>query len=242
MAALALAALALFAPSARAAGYTAYVGCGLTAQTAPAHVCTVGDEPGAFFESEEDTEYEVCVTFPSAETLCSEEEFAAAETLYVNQIFTNLAGNHLVRWYVEGVEVASWSFRLEAAPTPAPAPSPVAPTPVPSVVACASTASLDAFDFVSQPRHCVEYRNNRRDHVDEIWMLKLHWRGWGAARARTHGRWKYCGTGGCLSGPLPAVASRQVFACGHYAYTRMRVHIVVRGYRDSTVLLHLPPC
>jgi hypothetical protein len=63
----------------------------------PSHACQLGDEPGAFFESPEaEIEYEVCVTFPSAETLCSGEELAEEEVLYVNQITSDLPGTHLV--------------------------------------------------------------------------------------------------------------------------------------------------
>jgi hypothetical protein len=133
---VAIAALAISASAATAAGnYTAYVGCSQTASTAPSHVCQLGDEPGAFFESEEETEYEVCVTFPSAETLCAEEQLAEEEVLYVNSITTDQTGNHLVAWYVEGVEIAAWSFRIDAPPSPpAPAPTPIiAPVPVPIV-------------------------------------------------------------------------------------------------------------
>ena len=249
---LAVAALAIAPSSADAAGYTAYVGCTQTAQAAPAHACQIGDEPGAFFESDEETKYEVCVTFPNAETLCSEEEFAAGGTLYVNAITTELLGSHLVTWYVEGTEVASWSFRMEE-PPPAPPPSPVpaptptstppqtAPPPVPNVIACASGYE-GAFSFVSQPHGCTEYRHHRLDHADEIWMIRLRWHNWGGASATARGRWKYCGMGSCPSGPLSAVAFRPVYACGRYAYTRMRVHLIVRGYRNSTDLLRLPAC
>lgn len=112
-----------------APGYTTYVGCSATASAAPSHVCRLGDEPGAFFESPEaEVEYEVCVAFPNAETLCSEEELAEEGILYVNQITSDLPGTHLATWYVEGVEVASWSFQIDAPPAPIPPPV-VAPPP-----------------------------------------------------------------------------------------------------------------
>lgn len=131
---------AVTAAPAAAAGYTTYVGCSDTASTVASHVCQLGDEPGAFFESEEETEYEVCVTFPSAVTLCAEEQFAQTGTLYVNDITTDQTGNHLVAWYVEGVEVAAWSFRIDAPPSP-PAPVPTSVlTPVPAPAPAAAPA------------------------------------------------------------------------------------------------------
>jgi hypothetical protein len=132
------------ASSSAAPGYVAYVGCSSTASAPPSHVCLIGEEPGAFFESpEEEVEYEVCVTFPGAETLCTEEpQEAEAGELYVNEITTESPGVHLVRWYVEGVEVAAWSFTMELPPEPevppvttppttTPPPSTPAPTPPP---------------------------------------------------------------------------------------------------------------
>jgi hypothetical protein len=118
----------------------------------PSHVCQIGEEPGAFFESEAEVEYEVCVTFPSAETLCAEEQLAEEETLYVNEITTDVPGTHLVTWYVEGVEVAAWSFRMDPVPpvTPPVTTPPVSTPPVttalppPAVGALAATPAPES--------------------------------------------------------------------------------------------------
>lgn len=60
-----------------AAEYDAFVSCDdLSENPAPSHVCQIGDFPGAYFESDEDTEYDVCVEFPTGEELCAEEQFA----------------------------------------------------------------------------------------------------------------------------------------------------------------------
>lgn len=121
-----------------ATGYVAYVGCGTTGATPASHVCLIGEEPGAFFESTEEVEYEVCATFPDGETLCAEEQLAEPGELYVNEITTEQLGNHLITWYVEGVEVAAWSFRIDPLPEPEPAPvippvtTPPATSPPPS--------------------------------------------------------------------------------------------------------------
>lgn len=95
-----------------------YVGCSTASSAEAAHACTLGEQPGAFFESSAELEYEVCVTFPSANTLCPPPQKAAANVLYVNPITTNQLGEHVVRWYVGGVEVAAWAFVVEPAPVP----------------------------------------------------------------------------------------------------------------------------
>ena len=127
---LAVVTTSLFAASsASGAEFTAFVGCDdLSDQPVPAHVCTLGDFPAAYFESSEETEYEVCVVFPSGTELCAEEQFAEAGVLYLNSITSEEAGLHVVSWYVEGIEVRSWAFRLDPPPPP-PAPPVVTTTP-----------------------------------------------------------------------------------------------------------------
>jgi hypothetical protein len=139
---------ALLAPvAASAATYETFVGCDDFAENpVPAHVCQVGDFPGAFFESDANTEYEVCVEFPTGEVFCSEEELAEAEILYVNSIFgdepSDEPGDYLVGWFVEGAEIGSWAFRLDPPPPPPPAaPVAVAPPAQPPVIV--STVSVE---------------------------------------------------------------------------------------------------
>jgi hypothetical protein len=134
------------AASASAAEYETYVGCGSTASSPPSHTCTLGDSPGAFFEADEDTEYEVCVEFPDFEFLCAEEQSAEAGVLYVNEMTTEELGEHFVAWYVEGIEVGNWVFDVIAPPPPpAPpaAPAPVAPAP-PAIAPVTSPACVAA--------------------------------------------------------------------------------------------------
>lgn len=243
-------ALAISVAPAGAAAYTTYVGCSDTASAMPSHVCEIGDQPGAFFESPTaDVEYEVCVSFPSGQTLCAEEQLAETEVLYVNSITTEIPGNHLVTWYVEGIEVAAWSFRMDpppapppaAPPRPAPAPAPAPPVALMSTIGCAGYAS--AITFVAEPKRCVVFRQGRRSRGDEIWMRNLGWRAWGKESAVALGRWKHCATAdSCASGPLKAVAFRLVPGCGHLAYTRLSVHIVNSAGRDRDYLLSLPAC
>jgi hypothetical protein len=114
--------------------------------------------------------------------------------------------------------------------------------PATTVIGCSAETYPPSTGFAPHPHECIEYRGNVEAHYTEIWMQKLHWRGWGGRTAKASGRWHYCGMGSCPSGPLKAKADRPVFACGRFAYTRMRIHVVVRNYRDSTYWLHLRPC
>jgi hypothetical protein len=115
-------------------------------------------------------------------------------------------------------------------------------TPSSTVIGCSAGTYPPSTEFISRPHECTEYRGNIEAHYTQIWMQNLRWRGWGERSANARGRWHYCGMGSCPSGPLKARAYRPVFACGRYAYTRMRVHVVVHNYHDSTYLLHLRPC
>jgi hypothetical protein len=108
--------------SSSAANFVAYVGCSGFVEAAPSHVCQVGDEPGAFFESDTEVEYDVCVEFPNTQEICLREELIEPETLFVNAITSNIPGTHLVTWFVEGAEVASWDFRMDAPPAVVPMP------------------------------------------------------------------------------------------------------------------------
>jgi hypothetical protein len=240
------------APSAGAASYLTYVGCSPFVSASPSHVCHIGDEPGAFFKSDTEVEYKVCVDFPNSETICSEEELAEANTLYVNAITTSVVGAHLVTWHVEGVEVASWAFRVDEPPSPAPTPSPAPgpsppsvpvakpPTP-PTVIGCAER-SESSFTFLSHPHRCIEFASKLRYHASELWLSNLHWKRWGKGSATAHGRWQHCGMGKCFSGPAEAAASRPVHACGRIAYTRLKVRLVGVNGRKYSYSLKLPAC
>lgn len=119
--------------SASAAEIETFVACDDSAPIpVPSHVCKIGDSPGAFFESDEETEYDVCVEFPDGEALCAEQQLAEAGVLFVNTITTTLPGDHRVLWFVEGILVGSWDFRMDRPPAP---PVLAPPAPPPPVVA-----------------------------------------------------------------------------------------------------------
>jgi hypothetical protein len=138
------AALAVAIPAAAsAAEYETYVGCGASASTPPAGVCLLGDTVGAFFESDEETEYEVCVETPDGFEECAEEQEAEAGTLYVNELVPDELGTYFVSWYVGLTEVGFSTFRLDPRPAPpAPPALPPAPAPVPPPVAVAPVKTV----------------------------------------------------------------------------------------------------
>jgi hypothetical protein len=156
--------------SASAAEIETFVACNESAPI-PSHVCKIGDSPGAFIESDEDVEYDVCVEFPDGEALCLERQVADAEVLFVNSITTNLPGNHRVLWFVEGVEVGSWTFRMDAPPAPAPAPL---PPPAPPVIAPAapSPACLKAKQRVRKLKAALQRAGSREQKAKAQAKLK----------------------------------------------------------------------
>jgi hypothetical protein len=106
--------LASAAPaSAGAAAYKHYVGCGISRNAHPAHVCPKGSKKGAFFKSlKGDVVYSVCVKFPSGKNLCAHAQEATKGTLYVNKITSTIPGKHRVSWFVQGKKVGSTVFRV----------------------------------------------------------------------------------------------------------------------------------
>jgi hypothetical protein len=100
--------------TASAAAYKHYVGCGVSQNAKPAHVCPKKAKKGAFFKSfKADVSYSVCVKFPSGKNLCAQAQEAEQNTLYVNKITSTIPGKHVVSWFVEGKKVGSWWFRVK---------------------------------------------------------------------------------------------------------------------------------
>ncbi len=106
--------LASAAPAtAGAAAYKHYVGCGISRNATPAHVCPKGSKKGAFFKSlQRSVVYSVCVRFPNGKNLCAHAQKATQGTLYVNKITSVAPGMHRVTWFVEGKKVGSFAFRV----------------------------------------------------------------------------------------------------------------------------------
>jgi hypothetical protein len=99
--------------TASAAAYKKYVGCGVSRNAKPAHVCPRKAKKGAFFRSfNGEVVYTVCVKFPSGKNLCAQAQKAEEDTLYVNKITSTIPGKHVVSWFVKGQKVGSWAFRV----------------------------------------------------------------------------------------------------------------------------------
>jgi hypothetical protein len=107
--------LATAMPStAGAAAYKHYVGCGISRNATPSHVCPKGSKKGAFFKSfQADVVYSVCVKFPSGKNLCAQAQEAERGTLYVNKITSTIPGKHRVTWFVKGQKVGTFVFRVK---------------------------------------------------------------------------------------------------------------------------------
>lgn len=94
--------------------YKHYVGCGISRNAKPSHVCPKGSKKGAFFKSlKADVVYSVCVKFPSGKNLCAQKQEATKGTLYVNKVTSTIPGRHQVTWFVEGKKVGSFVFLVK---------------------------------------------------------------------------------------------------------------------------------
>jgi hypothetical protein len=101
--------------TASAAAYKHYVGCGISRNATPSHLCPKQSKKGAFFKSlKGDVNYSVCVTFPSGKNLCAKAQEATQGTLYVNKVTSTIPGKHRVTWFVEGKKVGSFVFRVKS--------------------------------------------------------------------------------------------------------------------------------
>lgn len=100
--------------SASAAAYKHYVGCGVSRNAKPSHLCPRKAKKGAFFKSvKRDVNYSVCVKFPSKKNLCAKAQEAEQGTLYVNKITSTIPGKHVVSWFVKGKKVGAFAFRVK---------------------------------------------------------------------------------------------------------------------------------
>jgi hypothetical protein len=101
--------------TAGAAAYKHYVGCGISRNANPSHLCPKGSKKGAFFKSlQGDVAYSVCVKFPSGKNLCAQKQEAKQGTLYVNKVTSTIPGKHTVTWFVAGKKVGSFAFRVKS--------------------------------------------------------------------------------------------------------------------------------
>ena len=156
-------------PAAAAAEVTAaYVACSSSGDALPAEECTLGESPAAFFESDEDVEYAICVEPPAGSADCLTGQEAEAEVLYFNQIKAEVGGLWWVDWYlpVEGepeefIHVAEWPFFMKDPPAPPPPPPPPLPAP-PVIEPITSVACLKAQQKVKRVRGQLRAAEGRK--------------------------------------------------------------------------------
>lgn len=95
-----------------AARLTAYTACGLSRHSRESTVCSRRQKIGAFFESSKALTYKVCIKVPGGQSVCANNQQAAANTLYVNKITSSVPGRYKVTWTAEGRRLVRHVRRL----------------------------------------------------------------------------------------------------------------------------------
>jgi hypothetical protein len=164
--------------SAAEAGYEAYVGCKMNHTAPEATSCQIGDRVSAFLRADQETEYVVCVQFPSGKTKCSDPEVIPAHVLYANRVYSTEPGTELVTWEVDEKVVAEWSVRLERSQVRLATQVPETPLQVRP-------------PFIGYTGDGTGYLGGRRDDprhvVDGSGGAGLHWLSWGSRSAVARG-------------------------------------------------------
>jgi hypothetical protein len=126
--------------NASAANYSFYVGCEYPPE--PSHACLAPDEvvginAVAFFEADEDTNYELCIEYPNTSFICIGPFLAEADAPQYNGFAALEVGRYEAVWYFAGTddEIGYWEFNMVEPPPPPPpvVPAVVAPVPPPTV-------------------------------------------------------------------------------------------------------------
>jgi hypothetical protein len=147
----AAATLVILPAAALGAEYESFVGCDELAENpVPSHECAISDSPAAYFASDEEVEYEVCLEYPDTYFICSEPQAVEAEVLDGISLPTDESGLYHVYWYLAETEteIGSWAFEMKLPPPPPPPPptppAVPAPTSTPAPVAGPSAACVTA--------------------------------------------------------------------------------------------------
>jgi hypothetical protein len=97
------------------------VGCDYRVETPePSHECEIGDEPDGYLEVSEALFYDFCTEHPNGETVCEEDQYAAANALYGNIIHAKEVGQYHVTWWHHGAGtvLGTWAFTMRPAGSP----------------------------------------------------------------------------------------------------------------------------
>jgi hypothetical protein len=222
--------------SAAEAGYQAYVACEMNATAPRATSCQLGDHLSAFFEATQETEYVICVRFPSGKTKCSGSEVVPPGALFANRIYSTELGTEHVTWLVDERVVAEWSVRVDRSQVRLATQLEEAPLQVRP-------------PFISYTGDGTGYLGGRKDnprHVpDGSGRSGLDWISWGSRSAIAHG-WDWlnncrpdCAEGSFHRFRAIVLARRP----RHGLFTRMTIKTRIGGrWRyDHRILDYSPP-
>lgn len=230
--------LAGLAPAAQAAEYQTFMTCSAEPghPLLPAHACTTGQQPKAFFESDTSVTVRSCLVSPTGRERCAAELEAEAGHLYVFTIDTTLLGKFDLRWFVAGAEVGNWPFEMLTVEEQ----EEEGKRSQRTVLACAGE-SFVSLVFLAHPNRCVD-RVAAGGPTGAAALRGVRWRDWNSPSAQGRGWFRDCGKHGCAVGRARVAAFDRKFACGRYAYTRLTVHFAAGGRRVRAVRIHLPSC
>lgn len=116
------------------------------------------------------------------------------------------------------------------------APAPVGAAAPKSTISCASK-TWSWMNPRDRPGHCVIFAHNQPIHAYEFDLHKIHWHRWGHLSTTGTADAVYVGMGQTDHAAVRLWAYRRRTACGHRAYTRLRV----RFKRDGSVSTLRPP-
>jgi hypothetical protein len=215
--------------------YEAYVACGM-GHTAPAATsCQEGDHVSAYLRASHETEYVLCVQFPSGELKCADPEVIPADTVYANRIFSTELGTDHVTWLVGGKVVAESSVRLERRQVRLATQIPETPLQVrPSFIGYTGDGTGYLGGLEDDPRRQPSDAGGG-----------LHWLSWGPRSALARG-WDWlndcrpdCARGRFHRFPTIVRARRP----RHGLFTRMTIKTDIHGRwsYDHRILAYSPP-
>jgi hypothetical protein len=151
--------------------YEAYVGCKMNHTAPEATSCQMGDHVSAFIRAGQETEYVICVQFPSGKVKCSDPEVA-------NHIYSTELGTEHVTWLVDEQVVAEWSVQVER-------------SQVRLATQVEETPLQVRPPFIGYTGDGTGYLGGRKDNpplvVNGSIRSGLHWLSWGSRSAVAHG-------------------------------------------------------
>ena len=216
--------------------YETYVACEMNHTAPKASSCQIGDHVSAFIQVGQETDYVICVQFPSGQDKCSDPKTIPAHVLYANRIYSTEPGTEHVTWLVDEKVVAESSVRVE-------------PNRVRLATQVPETPLQVRPPFVGYTGDGTGYLGGRKDNprhgVDGSGGSGLHWLSWGSRSAVAHG-WDWLNNcrpdcaGGSFHRFRAIVRARRP---RHGLFTRMTIKTKFDGHwrYDHRILDYSPP-